>query len=632
MSTVAKTETESRSASVSTTHGTTMTPVAPAAAKRAAWALYLIVVVSGAVLMGIEIAGAKILAPGFGTSTFVWGSIIGLFMGALAAGYYIGGKFADRNPEFGALAMVVSLAGVWVALIPRMGPLIADLIARSGWGVVMGPLAAATAIFFVPSFLMAMVSPFAVKLRATSLSGLGSIAGNLYALSTFGSIVGTMLTTFVLIPLLFVSVLMQILGVALVLVAAVSYILFRSAVGGIKPNDQRSLAVMVVTGLLIAEAGIVYPVQPHVPKGERLLRYEDSTYHEILVTENVIMEGEADGGYLRPAKLWTREGDNIPPWLVEIPRYLKFNENTESGIFPYNAEYANAVQYTDLLHLPLIFVNNPLPARMLVVGGGGGIIPTQYNKAYGTKVDIAEIDDKVREISQKYFTVTQDTDPSAPNYSKDIHFFIGDGRQTIKNLPDNQYDVIVLDAYSSGGQVPFHLMTWEFMREVKKKLTKHGVLATNIISALKNGDDPNKISPASLFLAEYKTLTATEANAHGKEKSDNPDENVPLFKKNQLYVFQKVRGGYDEYRNVIIVATQEETQRDADQLLSDVKRLTGGSTPIVKIPHLVEFVERGLYTDVRENELIGVPVLSDDYAPVDTMYRPVRVDETWTHY
>ena len=630
MSTVTRTEAENRSASPAPATGPAH--VAPAAAHRAAWALYLIVVVSGAVLMGIEIAGAKILAPGFGTSTFVWGSIIGLFMGALAAGYYVGGKISDRNPNFAALAMIVSVAGAWVAMIPRGGPLVADAIARSGWGTVMGPLAAATAIFFVPSFLMAMVSPFAVKLRATSLSGLGSIAGNLYALSTFGSIVGTLLTTFVLIPLLFVSKLMLILGVALIAVAAFSYVLFRSAVGGIKPDDRRGLSVMVMMGLLIAEAGIVIPVQPHVQKGERLLRYEDSSYHEILVTEQMILEGDTEGaGYVRPAKLWQREGEGIPPWLVEIPRYLKFNENTESGIFPYNAEYANAVQYTDLLHLPLVFVNNPLPARMLVVGGGGGIIPTQYNKSYGTKVDIAEIDDKVREISQRYFTVTQDSDPNAPNYSKDIHFFIGDGRQTIKNLPDNQYDVIVLDAYSSGGQVPFHLMTWEFMREVKKKLTKHGVLATNIISALKNGDDPNKITPAALFLAEYKTLTATEANAHGQEKSDKAEENVPLFRKDQLYVFQKVRGGYDEYRNVIIIATQEDTPRDADQLLTEVKRLTAGSSPVVKIPHLVEYVERGLYTDVRENELVGVPVLSDDYAPVDTMYRPVRVDETWTH-
>ncbi len=603
--------------------------LSPGSAKLAAWALYLIVVVSGAVLMGIEIAGAKILAPGFGTSTFVWGSIIGLFMGALAAGYFVGGKISDRNPSFGLLAMLLSLAGVWVALIPRVGPLVSDYIARSGWGTIAGPLGAATAIFFVPSFLMAMVSPFAVKLRATSLAGLGSIAGNLYALSTFGSIVGTMLTTFVLIPVLFISKLMFCLGSALIVVALVSYVLFRSAMGGIRADDRRGMAVMAIMAVLVIEGGLVFPAQPHVPTTDRLLRYEDSAYHEILVTESVFFDSDSEH-YMWPVKMWKTKTDNLPDWLSDVPRWLKFNENIESGIYPYRGEYTNAVQYTDLLHLPLIFVNEPLPARMLVVGGGGGLIPTQYNKFYNTKVDIAEIDGKVKEVSQQYFYVTQDEFPDQVRYSKDIVFHVGDGRQTIKNLPDNQYDVIVLDAYSSGGQVPFHLMTYEFMREVKKKLTKRGVIATNIISALKNGEDPDKIKPAALFHAEFKTLTSSEADAYDIS-NPTPEQSQKLFRPDQLYVFQKVRASLEEYRNVVIIATQEETPRDPDRLLADIKSLTAGSNPIVKIPNIVNFVQHGLYTGLKPTELEGVPVLSDGYAPVDTMYRPVRVEETMTH-
>src|SRR5437870_4064937 len=92
-------------------------PLDAGAAARANRALYLIVLVAGGVLMGLEIAGAKVLAPGFGTSTFVWGSIIGMFMGAMAAGYYVGGRLSDRNPNFKVLATVVSLAGVWLLLI-----------------------------------------------------------------------------------------------------------------------------------------------------------------------------------------------------------------------------------------------------------------------------------------------------------------------------------------------------------------------------------------------------------------------------------------------------------------------------------------------------------------------------------
>src|SRR6185369_2078963 len=78
--------------------------ISRAAASRAAWALYIIVLVSGAVLMGVEIGGAKVLAPGFGTSTFVWGSIIGMFMAAMATGYFMGGLLADKKPSFSVLA------------------------------------------------------------------------------------------------------------------------------------------------------------------------------------------------------------------------------------------------------------------------------------------------------------------------------------------------------------------------------------------------------------------------------------------------------------------------------------------------------------------------------------------------
>jgi predicted membrane-bound spermidine synthase len=598
--------------------------IAEGAARRAAWALYLIVVVSGAVLMGVEIAGAKILAPGFGTSTYVWGSIIGLFMGALAAGYFIGGWLSDRAPNFTILAMIVSVAGTWVLLIPRMGPQISDLVARSNWGTVAGPLLAATAIFFFPSFLMGMVSPFAVKLRARSLSALGSVAGNLYALSTFGSIVGTLLTTFVLIPIKPLSWVMMFLGLMLIVVAIVSLTLFRFALGGLQRDDRRSLSVMVLMALAFGEAWIVFPVQPHIPDGERLLKYEDSAYHEILVTESV-MERDGEGGVIFPVKVWKPEEEIMWLGYQGIARWLKFNENTESGIFPYRPTYTNAVGYTDLLHIPLLFVNDPPPKRMLVVGGGGGIVPTQYRNAYHTEVDIAEIDDKVREISQEFFSVA--TSPNSVNETPAPHFYIGDGRQSLKKLPDNAYDVIVLDAYSSGGQVPFHLMTWEFMSEIKKKLTKRGVLATNIISALKNGSDTNGIKPAALFLAEYKTLTASEAEA-----KPGATDTTPLFKKDQVYVFQKFRPGFEDYRNVIIVCTQEDSPRELEKLMSDVKRLTTGSDPLVKVPHLDTLVFQGLYDKVEPAELEQTPILSDDYAPVDTMYRPVRIDETQGHY
>ena len=227
------------------------------------------------------------------------------------------------------------------------------------------------------------------QLRATSLSGVGSVAGNLSALSTLGSIIGTLLTTFVLIPVLFVSVVMQVLGLSLIVVAIVSYVMFASAIGGVRKDDRMGLSVMVLMALLFAELWAVAPVQPHLADTDRLLRYEDSSYHEILVTEQV-MEADGEGAIMLPERVWSVNPDK--PWPVDVPRMLRFNENTESGIFPYRGKYTNAVHYTDLLHIPLLFVNDPPPKRILVVGGGGGIIPTQYHEMYGSTADVAELD------------------------------------------------------------------------------------------------------------------------------------------------------------------------------------------------------------------------------------------------
>ena len=574
--------------------------------------------------MGVEIAGAKILAPGFGTSTFVWGSIIGLFMGSLAAGYYFGGMLADKKPEFAVLSTIVILAGVLTLLIPRYGPQLSNSIAQMNLGPMIGPLLAAAALFFLPSFLMGMVSPYAVKLNASSLTGLGGVTGKLYALSTFGSIVGTLLTTFLLIPHIFVSGVMQGLGLTLIVTAIFSLFLYKTAFSSLNQNERTGLGIMSLVALACLELWVIFPVEPHVNREERLLHYEDSSYHEILVTESVIQELPKENiNVLLPVKLWKSDASS-PGWMTEVKRSLKFNDNTESAIYPYRSQYLNAVSYTDLLHLPVLWLSDPPPRKILVVGGGGGIIPTQYHNWYGTQVDVAEIDPAVERVAKKYFQIPQ---------TSDIRFHIGDGRQTIKNMPPgSDYDVIVLDAYSSGSQIPFHLLTWEFMHEIKSKLSPRGILVTNIISALGNVANPS-ISPAALFLAEYKTLKATRSDVL-RSHSDNPEDNIPLFK--QLYVFPKISWvdssplsgpSLERSRNVVIVATQEEQPRNLEQLIERGKALTTGEKPLIKIPGLPALIDDLYLMGPKPDELKNVPVMCDDYAPVDTMYRAIKFEE-----
>lgn len=585
-------------------------PVDKQAARRAALALYLIVFSSGAILMGVEIAGSRILAPSFGTTIYVWGSLIGLFMGAMAAGYYIGGMLSDVRPSFPALATIVSLAGVYVfVLIPHFGPWMCTGVARSITSPSLSPLVASTLLFFVPSFLMAMVSPYAIKLHATSLAGVGGVAGKLYALSTFGSIVGTLGTAFILIPYMEVSTTMQLLGVLLVLVAVVCLVMFRSALGGLKGEDRHGAAMLALIALAGIEGMALFPVQPHVEAGERLLHYEESVYHDIGITEEVVNEGRFQG----------ENGTLLGPDSAQ--RWLKFNENLESGIYPFLDRYENAVTYTDVLHLPVIW--NAKPKRLLVVGGGGGVVPIQYRAKYPSieRIDVLEIDGRVEYVAKEFFRLKLEE-----GSKQKIHFHIGDARMRLIDLEKGSYDVIVLDAYSSGGQIPFHLMTWEFLHEVREYLAPGGVLASNLIAAVANAPEISD-RPADLLFAEHKTMLAAQADF----KKNGGTER--LF--NQVYVFPKVgfnrsiRNNEADYRNVILIATREERRLSYDEIVKRSEDLTKGEDPAVKIGgfvwHAKNYFDDKLIQDNPDYQ--KSMILRDNFAPVETMYRPVRKDE-----
>ncbi|MGQ0549307.1 MAG: fused MFS/spermidine synthase, partial [Armatimonadota bacterium] len=174
--------------------------------------LEVIVFVSGGVLLALEIIASRVLAPYFGNSIYVWGSLIGVFLAALSIGYATGGRLADRYPSSGLFSGIVFLAGLLTVPIPLLAPPVLDAIARADLGPQLNPLAGAVTLFVVPSIVMGMVSPFAVRLRARAVTTMGQTAGSLYAISTVGSIVGTLATSFVLINYLGVRSIITLMG------------------------------------------------------------------------------------------------------------------------------------------------------------------------------------------------------------------------------------------------------------------------------------------------------------------------------------------------------------------------------------------------------------------------------------
>jgi len=165
--------------------------------------LYLVVFGAGVSVLAIELAASRLLAPYFGSSIFVWGNIIGTILIALSLGYWIGGKLADQHPNVEYLMYLLIAAGILTSLIPLLFQLYTKLAAVNFsflTFLIAGSFLAMILLFFFPVFLLGMVSPFAIRIMISDLKSSGKTAGSLYAFSTLGSIVGTFLSAFILIP------------------------------------------------------------------------------------------------------------------------------------------------------------------------------------------------------------------------------------------------------------------------------------------------------------------------------------------------------------------------------------------------------------------------------------------------
>jgi spermidine synthase len=383
-----------------------------------------------------------VIAPYFGNSVYVWGSLIGVFLTALSLGYYLGGWVSTRWPAGGPFLAVVFLAGAATYPIPHFAGAVLSQIAAHDYGPRGNPLIATAALFVIPSALMAMISPYAVRLRARSVEGVGSVAGMLYALSTLGSIVGTLLAAFVLISAFGVRAIIQILGATEMLLAVLGFLWVRRGSAAAAAAAGMALVLLLTSGV---------PAQ----RGE-VVHAQDTVYHRITVTD----EGRVR--YLRLDNYWQSAQDQAAPLRT---------------IFP----------YTDYLHLPLLF--NPSFRRVLFVGMGGGTAPSRFYHDYpGATIEVVEIDPAVVATARRLFAVPDDARLQA---------HVLDGRLWLRRTAE-RYDLIILDAYLID-TIPFHLATREFYQEAAARLAPGGVVAANVIGAVHGPQ-------SRLFRAIYKTF------------------------------------------------------------------------------------------------------------------------------
>lgn len=412
--------------------------------------LRFIVFACGAALMGLEMVAARVLAPYLGNSIYVWGAVISVVMVALSIGYALGGQLADRFGAARALPLVIASAGLTTAIAPLVAEAVLPSIA--GLGPRVGSLVAAAAIYFLPALLLAMVSPLGVRLAARQgMAGLGRSTGNLYAISTAGSIAGTLATSFWLIPVLSLEPLVVWTGITLMAVALLALRLTPETADGasLHPLAARLAArsLPATLALVIAGAALggyvlwrVTPIPDTNAEGESILFRADTQYHRITVTEG------------------------------SGARHLRFDSSHQSAISIADP-YESRIRYPDYMHLALAL--NPDAESVLVLGLGGGAITNRFWRDYpGVTVDSVEIDPVVAEVARKYFWLTED---------ERSRVIVEDARRYVQST-DETYDIVIVDAYYSDA-LPFHLTTDEFLREIKAVMAPDGVIAYNVISA-----------------------------------------------------------------------------------------------------------------------------------------------------
>ncbi len=533
--------------------------------------LYFVVFMSGAALMGLEMAGARLVEPHFGSTIYVWGAIIGVFMLALSLGYWGGGRLSDRAPRIENLGIILLLAALLVLAIPPIAPhFCAWMNEAVSMDVRYRTLVACLVLFAPPSICMGMVSPFAVRLAAKQVSLLGSVAGSLYAVSTLGSIVGTLLVSFVLVELIGTSAIVYSVGIVL---AAVAVFCFFRGDGFFKKTGTTLATLGVVGGYFGASTPLT-----QVHASDKLLETKESAYHYI-----TIMDGRSQ----------------IYPYQMPA-RLMMFNNLIESGIIldPKTGELPpppaqTACGYVDLLHLGMVLTGQP-PKDMLIIGCGGGVGPRMFKENYPEHVksiDVVDIDPWVFTLAEKWFKYPFSGDDVIKSH-------VVDGRMYVEQLEDadKKWDYIIMDAYSSGGRIPKHLITEQFFSTIRDRLTDDGVMIINVISSFEK--PARGIDHSRLFRSVYKTL----ADVYDTDAQNGGN----------LYVFPRNRSGQGE--NIIIVANKAGNPaysgRDIERRYRTIRNQYLAHTG------LDEIIPKQLLT---RPDTTDVPLLTDDFCPTDSM-------------
>jgi spermidine synthase len=458
--------------------------------------LYITVFSTGLTALAVELSASRLLGGVFGTSNLVWATIIGLILVYLAAGYLLGGYWADHSPHAQTMYSVLAWAALTAGLVPFAARpvlrLAADAFDQLQVGILFGSFSAVLVLFCIPVTLMGMISPFALRLAIGDVQSAGKVSGRLYSISTLGSFIGTFLPPLVLIPLLGTTQTFLSFSLFLCLVALV----------GLWVNGARKRALLLAWMPLLIVILIVLSVGKPIKASQGQIYETESAYNYIQVLEQNsyrllrLNEGQGIHSIWHPTEL-----DYKGPWeqFMAAPFYNPGIDSQDLG-------------------------------RIAIVGLAAGTLARQASAVFGpVPIDGFEIDPKIIEVGREFFGMNQ------PN----LNAIAQDGRWGIAHSPQT-YDLVAIDAYRPP-YIPWHLTTREFFLEVSDHLSERGVVAMNV------GSDPGD---PRLLEGLAATLSSVFPSVYMME--------IPNTFNFMLYATKQPTRLEDLYANYVSLATRED--------------------------------------------------------------------------
>lgn len=393
--------------------------------------LYSTVSLTGAAIMIIELLGTRIIGPFYGVSLYVWSSLISVTLIALAIGYFIGGMLADKQSRF-RLPHIIVFAALFTAIIPLISD--AVLSVTDSLGIRAGAFCSAVILFTVPLTLLAMVGPFVITKATRQLDTVGSVSGSVYAISTCGSVIGTLLLGFYLLPIAGSRSIIAVLSILLVILA----ILW--AFYDIKLNNRfvwMALPMGAITGFVL-----LFSHYTHPPDNQQ-------EYKQIFAAESLY-------GWVRVID----EPEKNIRWLMSDASTIgAASLLTGNGLLQYQQTIKKLTAF------------NPDAKSALLIGLGSGHLAQDFDRL-GIITDSIEIDPIVAQVAKKYF-----------DFKPKGELMVGDARYQVRQLK-KKYDFIIHDCFT-GGTYPSHLLSQEMFQNLQQLLTPKGILAVNIVGFLK---------------------------------------------------------------------------------------------------------------------------------------------------